>query len=403
MTLLDVPTLAYTSAVLLALGAAVPLVLRRILPGEAAPHSWLMAAALGSVGVLLMAGRGVVPSLLSIAVANACTTAAIALLVHGIRQLLAQPSDLRLALGSAVAVGIVDVPLATTWPNLRARSIVYFLFVLAWMTVALRSLLRERTPARMFLASAMALTWLIAAARLLDVCVVDEVPAILAPSWSRVADFAGGIAITFLGTVGLVLLVAEAAVKEVRQFALRDPLTGLGNRAAIESAAERELARARRTGQPLGLLLLDIDRFKLINDQHGHATGDVALREVAKALRSALRREDELARYGGEEFLAVLPGAHESDLFVVGERLRQAVAGLTITVRGRLLPVTVSIGGSVVRAGEATFEPALERSDEALYAAKANGRNRFELCATAPEVAAPKRRRSSMTNLPKPT
>jgi diguanylate cyclase (GGDEF)-like protein len=166
------------------------------------------------------------------------------------------------------------------------------------------------------------------------------------------------------------------------RLATTDALTGLYNRRHFELSLEIECERARRTGRPLGLLMIDVDRFKRFNQSYGHPAGDAVLRYVATTLGDAVRRTDVLARLGGEEFAAILP---ESDLVavgVVGERLRHAVeTSPSIKFEGRELPaVRVSVGGGISQADDQIRSVDLMRTaDTALRRAKRAGRNRVRL------------------------
>jgi diguanylate cyclase (GGDEF)-like protein len=160
--------------------------------------------------------------------------------------------------------------------------------------------------------------------------------------------------------------------------ALRDPLTGAGNRIAMEQSLTREVEIARRQQQPLSVLMLDIDHFKGINDTHGHATGDEVLRAVADAIKDHLRNIDQVFRFGGEEFLIVLTNTGREPAALVGERLRHAALQLTYPVKGRAVELTVSLGCSTLLPGESP-DSLLRRADSALYAAKRQGRNRLEM------------------------
>jgi diguanylate cyclase (GGDEF)-like protein len=161
--------------------------------------------------------------------------------------------------------------------------------------------------------------------------------------------------------------------------AMTDQLTGLANRRSFDAALAAETQRAIRARQPLSLLLLDIDRFKLLNDKVGHQAGDGCLAAVAAALADTVRdATDTVARYGGEEFAVILPFTDASNARVVAEKLRTTVELLRWEyARGRSMPLTVSIGGATV-VPERGFEPAelIALADKALYAAKEAGRNR---------------------------
>lgn len=159
------------------------------------------------------------------------------------------------------------------------------------------------------------------------------------------------------------------------RLALTDPVTGLANRRGGEEALAREVARARRTGSPLSLVLFDIDRFKNINDQAGHAVGDRVLRGISDILSASQRGSDLAMRWGGEEFLVLLPDVGLAGARIFAERVRENVQNLLVPDAGR---ITVSAGVSEL-AGEEDPAVALARADASLYRAKAAGRNRVEV------------------------
>lgn len=163
----------------------------------------------------------------------------------------------------------------------------------------------------------------------------------------------------------------EASLELKRQLADTDALTGLANRRALE---DRMVALCNANSGDASLLILDIDHFKVINDQLGHAAGDRALRHVAEQLQAGLRPGDFLARYGGEEFVAVL-GAGPDEAMQVAQRLRLRIEKVRFHSNNAPVPVTLSCGVTTVRADD-TPESVFERADNALYDAKAAGRNR---------------------------
>jgi diguanylate cyclase (GGDEF)-like protein len=161
----------------------------------------------------------------------------------------------------------------------------------------------------------------------------------------------------------------------LQEMALSDPLTGLGNRLALDQELERQEAERLRYARRYSLILIDLDHFKRINDQRGHAAGDRVLRQVAAVMLSLLRDPDRAYRYGGEEFVAVLTETTVDGARVVAERIRREVERLTFPQEPRPIPkVTVSIG--VAQAFGEDEEGALPRADRALYQAKRQGRNR---------------------------
>jgi diguanylate cyclase (GGDEF)-like protein len=169
--------------------------------------------------------------------------------------------------------------------------------------------------------------------------------------------------------------LANAALYEHSQrLAATDPLTGLYNRRSLEQLLDRELDKARRLRYPVGVLVIDVDEFKTVNDTLGHLQGDKALGAVARTLRRALRKIDALARFGGDEFVALLPGCDPAALSSVGEKLRGAVATRRASgLRG--IQLTVSVGGAAALGAQASAIELLETADRALYRAKAAGRN----------------------------
>lgn len=171
------------------------------------------------------------------------------------------------------------------------------------------------------------------------------------------------------------LEVSRAALAEL---ATTDPLTQLKNRRMFYTQAEQNLASGRRSGQDISVLLLDIDHFKKVNDTHGHHAGDEVLVCVAQLLVALMRGADTVARFGGEEFVVLLPDTNKLGAAVLAERIRTAIERKKITVGGRNIPVTVSIGIATVSAAEVeTIDQVLNVADQRLYLAKNNGRNRI--------------------------
>ncbi|MFN3400251.1 MAG: GGDEF domain-containing protein, partial [Ferrovibrio sp.] len=140
-------------------------------------------------------------------------------------------------------------------------------------------------------------------------------------------------------------------------------------------------------GLPLSLLLLDIDHFKLVNDQYGHAAGDTALRQFAAAVRRCLRREDVFGRLGGEEFCALLPSTAVEGAAQLAERIRQSVANLAVEAGGNRLSLKVSIGVASLGEHGGSWDELVNQADRAMYAAKRAGRNRVVTAGAPASVA----------------
>jgi diguanylate cyclase (GGDEF)-like protein len=162
---------------------------------------------------------------------------------------------------------------------------------------------------------------------------------------------------------------------EIERMATTDGLTGLLNHRVLQQDLTKELRRSERQSIPLSLLLVDIDHFKKVNDTYGHPVGDLVLRGVARILKEEIRDIDTAARYGGEEFAVVLPGTDSAGAKNFAERLRKTIMAETFSADGRTLKVTASIGIASVPADAKTKEELIERTDQALYHAKHQGRN----------------------------
>ncbi len=156
--------------------------------------------------------------------------------------------------------------------------------------------------------------------------------------------------------------------------ALTDPVTGLNNRSALEQALEQQVEFARRHGNPLSLLMLDIDFFKQVNDRHGHPAGDALLMELGNRLAECARRSDIIFRYGGEEFSILLNNTDTAGARRLAERIRRAVEERPFRHGRKKIPMTVSLGVATLREGE-EGKALVERADRALYRAKNDGRN----------------------------
>jgi diguanylate cyclase (GGDEF)-like protein len=200
------------------------------------------------------------------------------------------------------------------------------------------------------------------------------------------------------------LLAAAAAValqnahlyQETQRLATTDALTGLSNYRHFHDLLTLEVERARRMEYPVGLVIMDLDHFKSVNDRHGHPMGDVALRLVADQLRKRLRRTDVVGRIGGEEFGAILPGDSLAEVAIVAEKLRRSVEELP-PLRGGMAtstatPMTLSVGGTSLGFNEVDAQLLISCADQALYQAKGNGRNQVRLWSDPLPAPTPERR-----------
>jgi diguanylate cyclase len=181
----------------------------------------------------------------------------------------------------------------------------------------------------------------------------------------------------------------QQSLEAIRAESLTDPLTGLGNRKYFDRSIDMAVQNALANGEPLSLLMFDIDHFKSFNDSYGHLTGDQVLRLVGMSLKQTIKGQDITARYGGEEFAVVLPNTALRQALTVADHIRRAVMAKELKKKstGEILGrVTISVGVSMLKPDDDTHS-LLERADACLYAAKRNGRNRV-ICEADPEYAA---------------
>jgi len=181
----------------------------------------------------------------------------------------------------------------------------------------------------------------------------------------------------------------QQSLEAIRAESLTDPLTGLGNRKYFDRSVGIAVQNALANGEPLSLLMFDIDHFKSFNDSYGHLTGDQVLRLVGMSLKQTIKGQDITARYGGEEFVVVLPNTALRQALTVADHIRRAIMSKELKKKstGEILGrVTISVGVSMLKPEDDT-DSLIERADACLYAAKRNGRNRV-ICEADPEYVA---------------
>ena len=278
-----------------------------------------------------------------------------------------------------------DPPRAALFGGLVIGTFFLAAGAIAWHLRALRG-----SRARVVLAT----SYLIAASAfslrgLNAVLSAEGVAAFRTPAGFAAAEWFAVFAAALASTLAYLLVHKERAEAEVARLAMLDPLTGAYNRGTFHEAAERELARARRAGQPLSMVLMNIDHFRAINEKHGHVVGDEVLVQFADLVRDVLRKEDMLVRFGGEEFLVLLPDVPGPGAVVVAGRLRRRISEATIQAAGQDFNVTVSIGVSArLDEGPESVETLIDRASSALALAKERGRNRVVALSLGRSIAA---------------
>lgn len=192
-------------------------------------------------------------------------------------------------------------------------------------------------------------------------------------------SFLTPIFIAVMTALGVIWLAMAQLQYELEAQSQTDSLTGLLNRRALEQIGARAIQQARRQRTSLSLIMLDLDRFKSINDEHGHDGGDAVLHHAARCLRHNLRKEDHVARLGGEEFVAVLPGITHARAAEIAEDLRRCLARLTVEHQLQEIRISASFGVATLLPTDSTWLEILRRGDRALYIAKEQGRDRVAI------------------------
>ncbi|PAU86967.1 GGDEF domain-containing protein [Pseudomonas sp. WN033] len=344
-----------------------------------------LALALHGLVYILFGLRDQVSDALSILVANTLLTGVFVLFTEALMQFQQRHPNRWLTCWPLV---VLPVTLWLLLDHLAARVIVVAVIILyqALLLLVITLSLHRQTEGRgqYFLACAFALIIATMAYRGVGTALgMDQMLQITSSNPIQMVTFLTAIITMILISMGLVLMTKERADAQMLKLAMHDELTGLPNRRYILEVLERLLAASDRQQQPLSLMMLDTDHFKLINDRHGHQVGDQSLKLLADTLRSRLRTQDYAGRLGGEEFLVLLPNTQASGARELAEQLRQSIEQTRFLTRdGRPLTLTISIGLCCLEPGsELDSQQAISRADQALYLAKQNGRNRVEMAA----------------------
>ena len=335
---------------------------------------WFAAAYLCSgVGLALQSERGLIPPVFSIILGNALFLMFGVLANYAVCATTGQRNRAWMYLLGLNVATVANFAYFTYWqPNLVLRVTEAALVIVVMHTALIVALLRARErviqPAMRSMAALLALHSLFALARLSPVVRRHNGDALL--SWISVITIAG-LAIGYLWMDSL------RVHAELEQSAMTDPLTGLYNRRVLDLIAARELQRAARKALPCSAFMIDVDRFKVINDELGHAAGDASLCAVAGALQASLRSSDIATRLGGDEFFVLLPDADEAVTELVVARVRTAIEALQMrTMGGQVFSVSVSVGQVTQRGTDLTVEDLLHASAIVLYREKQISRAR---------------------------
>lgn len=185
----------------------------------------------------------------------------------------------------------------------------------------------------------------------------------------------GSVILAVSGIVWRYFQIVTQQQADLQAFATVDQLTGLYNRHSMNEIASREIVRAKRYESPLSILICDLDRFKAINDQHGHDAGDTALIHAARLLKTSVRESEVVCRWGGEEFVLLLANTNAKGAEALAERIRARFESSPLEFAGKQIPLTLTLGSASLQPADA-FSDLVSRADQALYKGKLAGRNR---------------------------
>jgi diguanylate cyclase (GGDEF)-like protein len=346
---------------------------------------WALGLLAHTVAYLLFAMRGQISDWLSVVLGNVLLSCVFALFAEGVFQFQRRRPPRWLLWSPVLLVAVLFSALLQLY---LARVVVGVLLYVFQSLVVVAAVLQKRKETagagQYFLVTGFFL--LIAMMLLQGVGVAlhrDQITSVLSPHWVPSLVFLVSALCTVVVSLGLILMAKERADERNRGLAMRDELTGLINRRSLLESLTQQIAMAKRHGQPLALLMIDIDFFKLVNDNHGHLSGDKVLKVVAQAIAARTRAQDLPGRLGGEEFLVILPNTTAQGAVQLAEILRQGVGSTEFqSVTGKPIAITISIG--VCEQGQlknAQCDDMINDADQALYLAKQNGRNRVEVFA----------------------
>jgi diguanylate cyclase (GGDEF)-like protein len=377
--LIELRTIHITAAIYACL-CLYMLLIHRSTPGLRGVQKIIYGYAAFAAGLELLALRGHIPDFLSVTVANSLLILINVFLYWGIAELLHLRRPQRwLLLASVIPTALISLYTSYVHPDISARIIsVSIIAVLQYCLIV--HLLSGPGPRRIHmprrgLAALFTLYVFINLYRAWEAHLNDPRSHLSNAPTSMVA-FLTPILIGVMTALGVIWLAMAQLQHELEAQSQTDSLTGLLNRRALEQIGAGAIEDARRRSSHLSLIILDLDRFKAINDEHGHDGGDAVLSHAARCLRDNLREIDHIARLGGEEFVAVLPGATHAQAAEIAESLRHCLATLTVDHLSQQIRLSASFGVATLLPTDTTWLEILRRGDRALYLAKEQGRDR---------------------------
>ena len=392
---LDLRTAMVSSALLTLLVDGLLLLVYRSLPADYRPSLrwWLAGAILAPLGFILLVQGDASGNAGDVVLAHVLLAAGLGCSAVAMRQFHGAPQRRASLAAAVVLAALVSFHFSLVAPSIHWRTVALSLLYALMMGSSARAVFRPDGPPGP-IPGATGAVFAIGAALMMVrglTELVGGVPPVHIFTTAPAHLLAlGGIGVLpLLSTVGFLLMCTERSQAELERAAHMDYLTGICNRRAIEDLARRAIAAARRHGMPMALMIIDVDHFKRINDEHGHECGDLALVEAVRRLRESLRAEDLVGRLGGEEFVAVMPNTDGVAALAAAERVRAAFAETPMRIGGHEIAVTITAGVAVLTAEDQQFSHLLRRADRAMYAGKNAGRNQVMLDGGSPVSTPP--------------
>lgn len=385
---LDAETSLFVATLMMLANGGLLGLINRDLPPTMRPAatSWQAGIIFVAAGCVTFLSERSLSPVFMVTAANGLTLLGFTTYWHALRQFYGhRPTFLVLLPAAITTVGLYVF--AAIMPNTLARIVIVSV---AWIVImgACATTLHgqahvDDARSRRGLMSIVLGVMLFTSMRAIYYLLADVAPTLAASDTAHAMNFATTltlVALPILGTTAFVLMCSERMSRNWQQAASTDYLTGLANRRTVTEAGVARFASRLGRSKGGALAMIDIDRFKAINDTYGHDVGDAVLKHVGEQLAAVTRADEMLGRVGGEEFVVLLGDVDEEhQAQASGERLRLKVQNNPFTDGTRQIEVTVSIGVSIARSDDENFDSLLRRADRALYAAKTGGRNRVEI------------------------
>lgn len=342
---------------------------------------WGCANLSSALAGLLTSLRDLIPHALSVIANNVMAVLGYMLMWAGLRWFARQPIRWSAVIAVPLSIGVLFAAYPPVGDSLPARICFFHLYIGLISAACFLDAHRAQRDERLIMRWTAMVAFVIAigfvSLRILLTLTDPDLPGgYLEPSARQSRFTLASVIIVMLWNLSILLMANERLVARLLDVAHDDALTGVLNRAGFRPLAERQIGRCAQEGRAVSVLLMDLDRFKRINDVHGHDAGDALLRRFVEVARAVVRPHDLLARYGGEEFCALLPGAGLVEATQVAERIRAHFEAAATPGGQTAVGTTVSIGVAQLQLPAETLGDAIGRADRALYAAKHAGRNR---------------------------